>query len=112
MPHKDGYLKIFVFEDDNSGYLLYPSVHEKNRHFLAEVQVSFPLSTGVDYELVKINASKATENNLLIFIYTKNDIPFFEEDINFHSVLNWIAKISPDERVEVRKLFQIAKAKR
>jgi hypothetical protein len=112
MPHKDGYLKIFAFEDDNSGYLLYPNEQEKNKRFQAEVQVKFPISKEFDYELVKMNPSKTTENNLLIFIYTKNDIPFFEEDINYHSVLNWIAKISPDERVEVRNLFQIAKAKK
>jgi hypothetical protein len=111
-PHNDGYLKIFAFEDDNSGYLLYPSKHEKNKRFQAEVRIKFPVSKEFDYELAKVNPSKATENNLLIFIYTKNDIPFFEEDINYHSVLNWIAKISPDERVEVRNLFQIAKAKK
>ncbi|MDR2087238.1 MAG: DUF4384 domain-containing protein [Dysgonamonadaceae bacterium] len=112
MPHKDGYLKIFAFEDDNTGYVLYPNVHEKNKYFQAGVQIKFPVSKEFDYELAKINPLKATENNLLIFVFTKHDIPFFEEDINYHSVLNWIAKISPDERVEVRNLFQIAKAKK
>jgi hypothetical protein len=111
-PHKDGYLKIFAFEDDNSGYILYPNEYEKNEHFKAGIPVRFPVAKEFDYELTKIDNSKATENNLLIFVYTKNDVPFFEENINYHSVLNWIAKISPDERVEIRNLFQITKTKK
>jgi hypothetical protein len=111
-PHKEGYLKIFSFEDDNSGYLLYPNPYEKNERFQAGVQVKFPISKEFDYKLIKINPAKVSENNLLIFIYTKNDVPFFEEDVNYHSVLNWMAKISPDERIEVRNLLQITKATR
>jgi hypothetical protein len=111
-PHKNGYLKIFAFEDNNEGYLLYPNTYEKKQSFQSGELVKFPVSKEFNYELAKINPSKATENNLLIFVYTKNDIPFFEEDINYHSVLNWIAKISPDERVEVRNLFQITKTQK
>ncbi|MDR2058264.1 MAG: DUF4384 domain-containing protein [Dysgonamonadaceae bacterium] len=111
-PYKNGYLKIFAFEDDNSGYLLYPNNYEKNERFQAGLQVKFPISKEFDYKLVKINNSKTVENNLLIFVYTKNDVPFFEEEVNFHSVLNWIAKITPDERTEIRNLVQITKTKK
>jgi hypothetical protein len=107
-PHKEGYLKIFAFEDDYNGYVLYPNEYEKNERFQAGIVVRFPVSKEFVYELTKVS-SKAAENNFLIFVYTKNDIPFFESDVNYHSVLNWIAKISPDERVENRNLFQITK---
>jgi hypothetical protein len=108
-PHKAGYLKIFVFEDDKSGSVLYPNEYEKNILFEGGKKVKFPISREMDYSLAKIDNTKEVENNLLIFVYTKNDVPFYEKDINYHSVLNWIAKISPDERVEVRNLFQITK---
>ncbi|MDR2476038.1 MAG: DUF4384 domain-containing protein [Bacteroidales bacterium] len=106
-PYGDGFLKIFVFEHNNNGYLLYPNEYEKNRLFQSNTKVKFPLSYGFDYQLEKIDATKISETNLLLFVYTKQDVPFFEKEINFHSVLNWIAKISPDNRVEVRSLYQI-----
>jgi hypothetical protein len=110
-PSKDGYLKIFYFEDDNTGSLLYPNEYEQDILFEGKKSVKFPLSKGFDYELAKTDNTKPFENNLLIFIFTKKNIPFYEDDVNYHSVLNWMAKINPDERVEVRNLFQITKTR-
>jgi hypothetical protein len=109
IPYKEGFLKIFFFENDNSGSLLYPNDYEKNRLFEENKKMQFPIAKGFEYILAKLDNKLSVENNLLIFVYTKEDVPFYEENVNVHTVLNWVAKISPDKRTVVRSLIQVVK---
>jgi len=108
-PSKEGYLKIFWFENDQQGFLLYPNANERSRIFDAKKQILFPLTPGFDYRVEKSNSNAPIEKNLLFFVYTKNDIPFFDKEVDYYALLSWLAKISPDERVEFKTIFQISK---
>jgi hypothetical protein len=110
-PNRDGYLRIFVFED-NTGELFYPNRYEADRLFKAGETVHFPVARNMDYVLHKSDASREFENNLILFVFLKDDIPFLEKNINMHTFLNWLAKISPDRRTEVRKSFHLYQKKK
>jgi len=100
-PFEDGYLKIFLFNDNNEGFIIYPNNYEANRLFTKNKTVDFPLMPQyLDYI---VETSKQREIDHLVFVFTRESIPF-EEKVNVHNILNWIYSIEPNQRVV--KYFQ------
>jgi hypothetical protein len=99
-PQKDGYLKIFLFEESENAIQVFPNNYEPNRKFEAGKRIDFPV-TGIDYTVQK-NTNKPIEHNWLLFVYTKHDIPFYEIDTYPH-ILNWVNRMEPNERKVVVK---------
>ncbi|MDR1680356.1 MAG: DUF4384 domain-containing protein [Prevotellaceae bacterium] len=108
-PSGDGYLKIFVFEYDQSGALLFPNEAEPGRLLKAGRQVDFPTTRGITYRLAKIDPLSAVEANRMIIVYTKDEVPYMEPQMDFHSVLNWLARISPDRQTTGFVQYSITK---
>jgi hypothetical protein len=104
IPNKAGYLKIFLFENINDAALLFPNNFEPNRKMKDNEAVKFP-TVGIDYTAEKSTAEKQ-EHNLLMFVYTKNDIPFYG-DVNCQRVMGWINGIEPNEREVVMRALLV-----
>jgi hypothetical protein len=111
-PNKKGYLKIFVFEHDLSGALLYPNPDEPNRLCEAGRQIDFPTTNRITYRLTKHNPLSDEETNRMIVVYTKDDVPYMKTQMDYHSVLNWLARISPDRQTAGFVQYKISKNQR
>lgn len=92
LPYQDGYLRIFLISDNYDAKFLFPNKYEKNKLFHKDIEVQFPLN--VNYRLV---AEKKEDTDLLVFVYTKQDIPYKKKE-NINDILEWIYSIPRDER--------------
>ncbi len=104
-PSKDGFLKIFNVTDE-SAFILYPYNDpaygylndDPERIFKKNEKIHFPINQnmdgyyfGIDYEY------KSKEYNLLIFVFTKDNIPFLEKT-EVNKIMKWIYQIPLNER--------------
>lgn len=105
LPAQDGYLKIFNVTNESAS-LLYPYTDESNSIlndkkgvlFKKNLKVRFPINPNMDYYYFDISDDHADkEFNLLIFVYTKEDIPFLEDE-NVNSIMRWIYELPLNER--------------
>ncbi len=106
LPAKEGYLKIFNVTN-STAFILYPYVDNENDYlndkqhklFNGGKKVNFPLNDNLDGYYFEIDEKDAVkEYNLLIFVYTKNDIAFLEE-VSVNNIMKWIYEIPQDEKV-------------
>jgi len=117
-PGTDGYLKIFnVTEDYNS--LLYPHRDEKldilsddPKLILKALQkTTFPVNKyipdGYTMEITKPDKDK--EFNLLIFVFTRENIAFLEDGSDMKKIMEWIYSIPMDKRKVVQVGFVISR---
>lgn len=113
VPSKDGYLKIFSV-NDATAFLLYPYYFSdnpaisdnNNRLFLQGEKVSFPVNMAFKPGYVfDFDTDALDEVNHLIFVYSKENIAWIENDVSFNNIYKWIAKISPDKRTVIVKTF-------
>ena len=95
-PNKDGYLKIFLFENTEEAMQVFPNDFEQKRKLTAKEIVHFPTLSGIVYTAEKTVASRQ-QHNMLLFVYTKSDIPFYGT-VNCRRVLEWINQIEPNDR--------------
>ncbi len=105
-PSWNGYLTIFAF-NENESFVLYPFENEeyrylsdeKERLFVKEVMVSFPINEAYDpgYS-IEMNDPLRDEASLLLFVYTKKRVPWIDEQISLESVRSWIYQIPMDQR--------------
>ena len=105
-PSRNGYLTIFAF-NENESFVLYPFENkeykylsdEKERLFVKEAMVSFPINQAYDpgYS-IEMNDPLTDEASLLLFVYTKKHIPWIDQQISLESVRSWIYEIPMDER--------------
>ena len=92
-PHKEGYLKVFIFENAQVGYLLYPNDKEPAFQLPAHQPTQFPMR--MDYELY---TDQPMETDMLVFVYTKEERPFHYSETNRQQIEEWIAKIPNDKK--------------
>ncbi|GHT29809.1 hypothetical protein AGMMS49574_07590 [Bacteroidia bacterium] len=105
-PHQNGYLRIFLFEEDGSGEQIYPDgTREPDMIFTQDGTIKFPLDGY--YVLSKSDRTKAKEINSLLFLFFKDDIRFAESHITRQAVDSWKAKIPLDRRTQVFREFAI-----
>jgi hypothetical protein len=93
LPSKEGYLNIFILDDDES-LRLYPNKFEKVEKFEGGKSYKFPRSRALDYE---VSAEDEMEVNYLILLYTKSEIPFLGEETS-ENILQFIARIDPAQK--------------
>jgi len=112
-PTMDCYLNIFNIYENNAS-LIFPNEFEKSIKFKAEEKKVFPLSNLLDgYVLEK--SAKDPEKNKLLFVFTKEKIPYINYSINhegdqvtsFEDISSWLFSISPDKRVNYFVQFVI-----
>ncbi|MDR1356576.1 MAG: DUF4384 domain-containing protein [Tannerellaceae bacterium] len=107
-PHQNGYLRIFLFEEDGSGSQIYPdSKIEPDMLFSQNGTIKFPLNSLYYYVLEKTDKTKSKEINRILFLFLKDNIRFADRYITLQSVTNWKSNISPDRRTQVFREFVI-----
>ncbi len=98
-----GYLRIFLFEGKQKSTQIFPNQYEKKSFFPADTTISFPKDEMLEYE---VTTRKDKETNHLVFVFTKKEIPFMKK-VNYKNIINWIYRISPDQRRVKYKNFMI-----
>jgi hypothetical protein len=92
------YLTIFNITDKEAT-LLYPNDYEKQFELKKLESYNFPMAK-IDYTLG--NETKKPEVNRLIFVFTKEQIPYIKADkkqVTTHEdIFGWIYSIPPDQR--------------
>ncbi len=96
VPYKDCYMKLFLFEDENTGYMLYPNAYESVAMFPANVQFSISDSP-YEFELQK-QSGVPSEINRLVFVFTKTERPFNDQITSRADIEKWIASIPNDQK--------------
>lgn len=93
-PTQDAYLRVFLFEDAQIGYSLYPKNIFESRFIPANTKVLIP-GNGDEFVMY---TSKSIETNILVFVLTKQNIPFYLETMLRNDIEKWIAKIPNDQK--------------
>lgn len=105
-PYRDCYLKIFLFEDAQKGYRLYPNDFDQPALLEADRPVQFPQR--VDFVVTK-TSDRQTETNRLVFVFTKGEYPFYHETASRQEIEKWMAMIPGNEKyihfavIDIRK---------
>jgi len=107
-PFQNGFLRIFLFEEDGTGEQLYPDKDlEPDMLFSQNGTIRFPVNNHYYYVLEKTDKTKIKETNRILFVFLKDNVRFTENHITWQSVSNWTAKISPDRRTQLFREFTI-----
>jgi hypothetical protein len=96
-PHRDCYMKLFLFEDWQTGYMLYPNSYDKARIFTAGTPIDITNSPYYEFELNKSTEHKK-EINRLVFVFTKTERPFNSQITSRAEIEKWIASIPNDQK--------------
>lgn len=95
---QDCYYHLFIF--DAAGVdLLYPGEYEERSLFLKGVEYSFPRSQWVAYSVEKGNRPARYEQNILLVVATRDDIPYTGE-MTVSSVLGWLRRVPEGQKSE------------
>ena len=92
----NSYLKFFWF-DSNGGSLLYPNDYEGNQQLEVGKEYQLPFHYGVQYLMDKQSADSGSEKINMMWVATKDDIPFTGE-VTYENVLKWIYAIPNGRR--------------
>ncbi|MGE0076659.1 MAG: DUF4384 domain-containing protein [Bacteroidales bacterium] len=112
-PTIDCYLNIFNLYENNAS-VIFPNEFEKSTFFKANEKITFPQSVLLDgYVLEK--SSNEPEKNKLLFVFTKEKIPYNNYTISadgdqittFEDISSWLFSIAPDKRVNYFVQFVI-----
>lgn len=95
VPYRDCYLKVFLFEDAEVGYRLYPNDYDRVECLKANQERTFPQSQR--YEIT-LSAAQPIETNYLVFVFTKDENPYYGETTSRQEIEQWMARISNDRK--------------
>lgn len=123
-PSQNGFLKIFnIPENENETVILYPYNDKEraylnddpNKLFISNQTITFPTNpnvrdySGGGYTLSISKTENNTECDHMIFVYTKENIPY-TGDLNLRNILRWIYNIPIDQRFIQHKAITIIRA--
>lgn len=118
-PSTDGYLKIFNVTGEEVSSLLFPYKDEKQPYLsddpsllLKSMQkTAFPVNKAYadGYFLEISNPDKDKEFNLLIFVFTRENIPFMNDASNMKQIMEWIYSLPVEKRKVVQAGFVISR---
>jgi hypothetical protein len=116
-PGTNGYLKIFNVTEEEVSSLLFPYIDEKQPYLnddpalllKAFQKITFPVNQAFSdgYYLDISNPEKDKEFNLLIFVFTRENIPFMENAGDMKQIMKWIYSIPMDKRKVIQLGFVI-----
>lgn len=97
VPYRDCYMKIFLLEDEKQGYLLYPNIYDKAKIMPANKKFDITDSPYYVFKLQK-SANQSKEINRLVFVFTKTERPFNEQETSRSEIEKWIAKVPTNQK--------------
>ncbi len=95
-PYRNCYMKIFLFEDDKVGYMLYPNSMDGPKEIQANDK--FDMAKAPYEFILEKSTDRARETNRLVFVFTKTERPFNSEVTSRAEIEEWIAKIPNDQK--------------
>lgn len=104
LPYRECYLKIFLFEDSQKGYRLYPNDFDMPEQLPAGRKIAFPKNS--DF-VVNKSSEAETETNRLVFVFTKSERPFYHTTVSHREIEEWIALIPNDEKYTAFSVIDI-----
>ena len=104
LPNKEGYLSVFIVDNNLAVTQLFPNEKEKENKLTAAITYRFPLSPHFDYE---VYTDLKEEQNYIFFLYTRQHLPF--HGTSFDSLIEFIYGIEPQERFLSMEKFRIVK---
>ncbi len=99
---------LYIFNlTDNGNYLIYPNAAENHRLLQPDLEVNFPINSGIEYHL---QAEKYPEINRLVFVTMseKKSMYFLDNQARFNSdelLFDWIFSTIPSKRGVVYTSF-------
>jgi len=97
IPYRDCYMKIFLLEDEKHGYLLYPNKYDEAKIMPAKKVFNISDAPYYEFELQK-SSKQFKEINRLVFVFTKTERPFNEEETSRSEIEKWIAQIPNNQK--------------
>jgi len=94
-PYCNCYLKVFIFENAELGYRLYPNSKEQPMLLEKGKTYQFPTNNKGYYELY---TDKNMETDRLVFVFTKDERPFYNDITSRSEIEQWMAKIPNDQK--------------
>lgn len=95
---QDCYYHLFIFDADGVEQL-YPGVYEERSLYQKGVEYAFPRNQWVAYSVEKGNRPARYEQNILLVVATRKDVPFSGE-VTVGNVLGWLRRIPEEFRSE------------
>lgn len=95
-PYRNAYLKIFCMENDKLGYRLYPNDIDGGVKVL-EAGKKHGILEYSDLECAK-STDKKVEINYLVFVFTKDECPYYKDENSWQEIESWMAKIPSDRK--------------
>ena len=95
-PYRNAYLKIFCMENDKLGYRLYPNEIDGGVKVL-EAGKKYGILEYSDLECAK-STDKKVEINYLVFVFTKDEYPYYKDENSWQEIETWMAKIPNDKK--------------
>lgn len=95
---QDCYYHLFVFDADGVEQL-YPGIYEERSLYKKGMVYSFPRNQWVAYSVEKGNRPARYEQNILLVVATRKDMPFTGE-VTVGNVLGWLRRIPEELRSE------------
>ena len=108
VPTKDCWMNIFLFEEDGSGYLIYPNRLDKSVMLKENTKISFPQK--MNFRIVKKYSARDVEKNKLVIVLTKTPrIYAGSPELSGSDIWKWMAMIPNDEKYLSPHTFNIVK---
>ena len=92
-PGKDGFLQIFVLDEQSTVTKLFPNSTEKDNRLAAGAKYRFPLSPHFNYEVF---TDRGEEQNYIIFLFSRKAIEV--NATSFEPFIQTVYSIEPGER--------------
>lgn len=105
-PYRDGFLKIFLFSDASTGYRIYPNILESPVLLAQGKKYRFPTNDMAEYAITK-DTDAPIEVNRLVFVFTKEERPFYQETTSRAEIERWMALIPNDKKYLYSVAFDI-----
>ncbi len=105
-PNQNSYMKIFLLENENIGYLLYPNEYDKDSALVADKKWSVVDSPYYSFVMQK-NLETKKEINRLVFVFTKSEYDFDNQVTSRAMIEKWIATIPNDQKFIYMTIIEI-----
>jgi hypothetical protein len=101
---EDGYLWIFIVDEQPNYHLIFPSIYDIDNKVKAGVNTRFPRSDLVTWDII---TDQDLENNDLLFVFSRTPLAAPPSPVNFNEWSAWYQKIRYSDRYKALNSFQI-----
>lgn len=106
IPTKESYLKIFCYENAETGYYLYPGGIHHGLALKADVPTKIPESNNYD---IQFFTDKPIETNTIVILLTKEEYPFNISNPTRQDIEKYIVQIPYDKKYVSYHIIDILK---